>query len=230
MAKSENLSKKILEFYNSLSINITLPDQITVLNPYKDKDIMKLITQFYKKFYNDTKPRAFIIGINPGRLGAGLTGIPFTDPIRLKTICNIDNPFPQKQELSAVFIYDVIERFGGVKKFYSKFYINSVSPLGFIKGTTNYNYYDDKKLFEALKPFIAATLKQQIALGLYTKKCICLGEGENYKFLNIINQEFKLFDEIIPVRHPRNIMQYHLKDKEAFIENYVKVLKECENQ
>jgi hypothetical protein len=47
---------------------------------------MKICSSFYQKYYADNKKRSLIIGINPGRFGAGVTGIPFTDPIRLKRI------------------------------------------------------------------------------------------------------------------------------------------------
>lgn len=39
-----------------------------------------------------------ILGINPGRFGAGTTGIAFIDPIRLENECGINNSFPKKVE------------------------------------------------------------------------------------------------------------------------------------
>ncbi|MFI5224347.1 MAG: DUF4918 domain-containing protein, partial [Nitrospirales bacterium] len=65
-----------------------------------------------------------ILGINPGRLGAGLTGIPFTDPLKLQNICGIENTLPKKAELSADFIYTMISAFGGPEAFYKKFYFS----------------------------------------------------------------------------------------------------------
>ncbi len=73
----------ILSFFKQLELNIDIPD-IEVMNPFKDKSAMQICTQFYKKYYSDTIQRRMIIGINPGRFGGGVTGIPFTDPIRLK--------------------------------------------------------------------------------------------------------------------------------------------------
>ena len=58
------------------------------------KNIITIITQ-----------RHLLLGINPGRFGGGVTGIPFTDPIRLQNVCGIENNFEKKQELSSVFIY-----------------------------------------------------------------------------------------------------------------------------
>ena len=106
-----------------------------------------------------------MLGINPGRLGGGLTGISFTDPVALRTFCGIENEFGLKRELSSEFIYHVIEAYGGPEKFYHDFFISAICPLGFMKGTVNCNYYDDKKLQEAVTPFIRKTFQQQIAIG-----------------------------------------------------------------
>jgi len=106
-------SDKILSFLNTLQLDIDLPNEIEVMNPYKDKVTMQVCTQFYKKYYSDNIKRRMIIGINPGRFGGGITGVPFTDPMRLKKECDIDNPLPPKQELSSVFVYDVINLSSG---------------------------------------------------------------------------------------------------------------------
>ncbi|HBT85091.1 MAG TPA: DUF4918 domain-containing protein, partial [Porphyromonadaceae bacterium] len=55
-----------------------------------------------------------------------------------------------------VFIYDMIEAYGGTEQFYSEFYINSPFPLAIIRETKsgnwlNANYYDDPQLFEMVK-------------------------------------------------------------------------------
>ena len=84
---------------------------------------------------------------------AGATGIPFTDTKRLSEVCGIESSSFQTHEPSSVFVYDVIKEFGGSEKFYDKFYINSICPLGFIeqnqKGNwVNCNYYDYNELFQ----------------------------------------------------------------------------------
>ncbi len=38
-----------------------------------------IITKFYEKYISPHNPKIVICGINPGRLGAGKTGIPFLD-------------------------------------------------------------------------------------------------------------------------------------------------------
>ena len=52
----------------------------------------------------------------------------------------------KKQELSSVFMYEMINAYGGAELFYKRFYITAVSPLGFVKNGRNLNYYDDKIL------------------------------------------------------------------------------------
>jgi hypothetical protein len=89
------------------------------------------------------------LGINPGRFGAGVTGIPFTDTKRLEEKCWLTIEGLTTYEPSSVFVYDVIEAYGGVEKFYSDYYISSVCPLGFVKFNEkgkeiNYNYYDSR--------------------------------------------------------------------------------------
>ncbi|MBA3673524.1 MAG: DUF4918 family protein [Chitinophagaceae bacterium] len=216
---------KILFFLKSLQLNIGLPHEVEVMNPFKDNAAaMQICTQFYKKYYSDDIQRRMIMGINPGRHGGGITGIPFTDPIRLKKECGIDNHWQPKQELSSVFVYNVINAFGGPDKFYSNFYITAVSPLGFTKHGKNLNYYDDKILQNSIKEFVVGCMNLQLKFGIDREVAFCLGDGKNYKYLSKLNEEQKFFDKIIPLPHPRFIMQYKLKKKEEYIQSYLEKL------
>src|SRR5688572_23974404 len=91
-------------FLFNLTFDVLLPDGIAVMNPFDNPDTKKIVSRFYDRFYGDHLQRWMIIGINPGRFGGGITGIPFTDPVRLERKCNIENPWQKKQELSSVFI------------------------------------------------------------------------------------------------------------------------------
>ena len=82
-------SDNILSFFKNLELNIELPHDIEVMNPFLDAATMQVCKQFYQKYYSDNNLRRMIIGINPGRFGGGITGIPFTDPIRLKKECDM---------------------------------------------------------------------------------------------------------------------------------------------
>ena len=67
-------------------------------------------------------------------------------------------------------------------------------------------------------------MQQQISFGLRTDICFCIGEGENLKYLQKLNAEYKWFDKIESLPHPRFVMQYRLKRKEEYIGKYLKSL------
>ena len=118
----------------------------------------------------------------------------------------------------------MITAYGGPEKFYSRFYFGAVSPLGFTKADKNLNYYDDVKLQEKLGPFIVSCMNTQLNFGLDRNVAYCLGEGANYKFLSKLNDQHQFFKEIIPLAHPRFILQYKSKSKQEYIQHYLKAL------
>lgn len=229
--RNNSFADRVIEFNNSLVFNGKLPEGISIMNPFKENPkIIPLSSSFYKKYYNDNNPRYLILGINPGRFGAGLTGICFTDPKRLQEKCKIKFDGELAHEPSSVFIYDMIDAYGGVAKFYGRFYINAVCPLGFtITGKNgkpkNYNYYDSKILTGSAYNFIIKSMKAFFQLGIQTDVCFCLGTGKNEKFLVNLNNEMGFFKEIIPLEHPRYIMQYKLKSKQYYIDKYLNAFK-----
>lgn len=204
-----------------------LPNGIRIMNPFRETEgAMHISAEFYRKYYNDDKKRYLILGINPGRFGAGLTGIPFTDPKRLVSACGIAYEGKVTHEPSSVFIYDMIEAYGGVKAFYKKFYINSLCPLGFTKiddkgREKNYNYYDSKELTAAVRDYIINNIQTQMALGVHTDTCFCFGTGKNEAFLRKLNDEHHFFSRIIALEHPRFIMQYKAASKQLYIDKYL---------
>jgi hypothetical protein len=218
------LGDKILRFLKSLEIQAPLPKGVEVLNPYQNQVAFDFCEEFYRKYYSDDNLRTLIIGINPGRLGGGLTGIPFTDPIKLQERCGIENQLPKRAELSADFIHMVIDAFGGLEKFYSQFYFSSVSPLGFTKDGKNLNYYDIPELQKALKLFIVKSMQTQIGFGLNTNVCFILGEGKNFNYVQTLNDEYKFFKKIVPLPHPRFVMQYRRKQLQTYITEYINKL------
>jgi hypothetical protein len=221
---SKTFADKVLSFYKNLSIPEKLPKGVEVLNPYQDKQSFEFCTQFYKTFYNDKNERFAILGINPGRFGGGITGIPFTDPIKLEKLCGIKNDLPKKAELSADFIHLMIENYGGLRKFYSKYFFNSVSPLGFTMNSKNMNYYDTPALIKSLQKYIVQSLNQVLDLGVNREKAFCLGEGDNFKYLSKVNEKEKFFKEIVPLAHPRFIMQYRRKRVQEYVDDYLRKL------
>ncbi|MGB4123135.1 MAG: uracil-DNA glycosylase family protein [Bacteroidales bacterium] len=223
----KTFGKQAIDFFQQVELNINIQG-IEVMNPYKKPEIFNLTATFFKKFYDDHHSRTFIFGINPGRFGAGQTGIAFTDPINLAEECKIQNNLPQRHELSSQFIYKVITEYGGVEQFYKKFYITSLSPLGFTKDGKNLNYYDLQILKEAVYPFIVESTRKQFYFGANPHKAICVGGDKNFKFLPQLNSSLKLFKKIIPLEHPRYIMQYKRREIDWFSKKYLNTLKNCE--
>jgi hypothetical protein len=211
-----------------------LPAGIRIMNPFREEEqAMQISEVFYRKYYNDDNKRHLILGINPGRFGGGLTGIPFTDPKRLIAECHIPYEGKITHEPSSVYVYEVINAYGGAEAFYKKFYINSLCPLGFTtvdnKGKEkNYNYYDSKELCSTVTPFIIDNIRKQIALGCYTDIAYCFGTGQNEKFIKKLNDEYGFFKEVIALEHPRFIMQYKTKTKQAYIDKYLEAFHQAE--
>ena len=219
---------KVINFNKHLEYTgPALPANIRIMNPFiEETNALRISSEFYNKYYSDNNKRHLILGINPGRFGSGLTGVPFTDPKRLKSECGIDYNGKITHEPSSVYVYEMINAYGGVEAFYSKFYISSVCPLGFTtidnKGKEkNYNYYDSKELCAAVTPFSIDNIKKQIALGCHSDVCFCFGTGQNEKFLKKLNDEHDFFNKIIALEHPRFIMQYKSKSKQAYIDKYL---------
>ncbi len=225
----ETFGERVVRYNAELNYTGPLPDGFRVLNPFMDNpETMEVMKAFYQKYYHDRHKRKFIIGINPSRKGAGVTGVPFTDTKRLDQICGIKMHSAYTHEVSSVFLYDVIVEYGGPKKFYKDFYINSPFPLAIVQKSKNgswlnANYYDSKKLFKCVKKFMIQSLKDHISLGLDTSEVYVLGK-KGADFIKLLNEEEKMFDRIIALDHPRYIQQYRSKDKQLYIDQYILTL------
>ncbi|MBM4165393.1 MAG: DUF4918 family protein [Ignavibacteria bacterium] len=138
---------KIFQFYNEIcegkyfwmkerleKENIFILDEFLI-----NESFMRL---FYDTYVVPHSPKIVICGINPGRKGAGKTGVPFLDLKSLSKLLNGLNKI--EEERSAQFFYSIIENYG-CKVFYSSFYVTNISCLGFIKKEKRYrniNYFD----------------------------------------------------------------------------------------
>lgn len=223
----KTLADRIIAFNKHLEFNGSLPLGVSIMNPFKENaEALKVSSIFYRKYYSDNNQRHIILGINPGRFGSAVTGVPFTDTKRLTSDCGIPYSGKQTHEPSSVFIYDMIRAYGGTERFYSKLYIHSICPLGFtatnnIGNEVNHNYYDSKALTDAVYDFIIDNINKQIALGMNTDICFCFGTGKNEQFLRKLNDEYKFFKQIVALEHPRYIMQYKTKSKQQYIDKYL---------
>lgn len=223
MSDPRTFGEKILKFYQS----IKLPQaklSAEVMLPFETREVVEINRQFYDKYYNDHSDRVFLIGINPGRFGGGVTGIPFTDPLNLDLELGIKNTFTAKHELSSQFIYAVIKELGGPESFFSRYYLTAVSPVGFLLNNKNINYYELSDLVPEWESFFVNSLAAQISIGARRDTAFSLGQGKNFGYLKKLNSREHWFDRVVELPHPRWIMQYHYKDRKKFVRKYVRTL------
>jgi hypothetical protein len=217
-------AQKAIRYFLNIKLPARLPAGVSIINPYEKEVIKVVVEKFYKSYFNDQKERVYILGINPGRFGGGLTGISFTDPVALRNECLIENNLGLRKEISSEFIYEVIGEYGGPKKFFSDFFLSALFPLAILKDGKNFNYYDDKKLFGLIRPGIFESLKAQVIFGASRKYVISLGR-KNGDYLKMLNNELKIFHRIEVLDHPRYIMQYKRKFIKHYINEYLRILR-----
>ncbi len=222
-----SFGKRALAFYKSIAVPEHLPVGIQGMNPYGDARVRRYAEQFFKRFYADDNPRTFVFGINPGRFGAGLTGIAFTDPVALESRCRIGNDLEKRRELSSMFVYDFIQRWGGPKKFYADFYLTAVSPIGFLRDGVNCNYYDDPRLLATVKPFVVRCVNAQLSMGAGREAAIVLGAGKNRDFFDDLNGTHGFFRSLRVLEHPRFIMQYRRRRVADYLQKYSEVFRQA---
>lgn len=223
---NNNFSDNVIRFNRNMNYRGELPPGFRVINPYLDNpETLDVMERFYHKYYNDSNERRFILGINPGRYGAAVTGVPFTDTKHLESVCGIKMKSAYTHEPSAVFVHEMIKEAGGAVPFFHRFYINSLFPLAIVRQTKdgkwiNANYYDEPEIFKKTEDFMISSLKTQIEFGLDTSRIFVLGK-KNAKYVEKINKRVNLFDKLIVLEHPRYIQQYKIKDKQFFIDKYI---------
>ena len=230
---SKTVAQEILEFNDNLGrVSLEVLKGFNLINAFNgvNKDTVKrVLHKFYTEYYNDTDKRFMILGSSPARRGTALTGVPFEDVNHLQKDTGISLDAFGANKRSSSFLYEVMEEYGGRQNFYKQFYMSFVCPLGIekinLKGNwVNCNYYENAALKKCLHHFIVDSLRRQIDFNIDTTVCFCIGSGENFKFLTNINNKHHFFDTIVPLEHPRFIMQYNADRKEEFIQKYVNTL------
>ena len=219
-------AEKVVAFYRDLKPPNLKRLGVHSMYPYASKQVLAYTRRFFEKYFPDRHERVFIFGINPGRFGAGTSGVTFTDGVALERH-GIPNDLPKRRELSAEFVEKVIARWGSPEAFYRSFFITAVSPIGFTRDGLNYNYYDSPALLASVEPFIIETIERQLAFGARRHVGVVLGTGRNYQYVNRLNAEHGFFGSIVPLEHPRFIMQYRRKRLEEFVDKYERVLRDA---
>ena len=112
-----NFSRTFVENHKEELAN----NNISILTDFLDNEFY--IREFYKEFVEPNTPKIVLCGINPGRKGAGKTGVSFLDFRSLSKIL----PELKKDdfEKSGSFIYSVIEEFG-CHNFYENIYVTNI--------------------------------------------------------------------------------------------------------
>jgi Domain of unknown function (DUF4918) len=227
------LADRLLPLVRNASLaNVELPSGVGVLDPMNGPhavEVRRIVELFHRKFFRDDRPRTLMLGINPGRLGAGSTGLCFTDTKRCESDLGIPVSGIRTHEPSSDFFYRAVRAAGGAQVFYRSVYVSAICPLGFVKdgpkdAPINLNYYDDPALMKAIRPFAAQWIARVVEAGMRTDKVLCIGTGKNLKFLEGLNAEHRFFQRIVPLEHPRFIMQYKAKSVEAYVRKYVDAL------
>ncbi|RSK24152.1 uracil-DNA glycosylase family protein [Hymenobacter metallilatus] len=219
---------RLLRFLTEFPLPPPLPDGVTAFSPYQEPEPRELLTQFARRYYTGEQPRVALLGINPGRLGNGRTGVAFTDPAALAA-WGIPNNLPRRREPSSEFMQAVVVAMGGPVAFYQQFFLGSLYPLVLLQNGRNYNFYDSPAVTRALWPSIRDAVGRQVTeIGLARHAAVCLGR-RNGQYLQRLNEELQLFDQLHILDHPRFLMQYKRRELAANVARYVDVLESIKN-
>lgn len=216
---------RLLSFLTEFPLPPPLPEGVTALSPYQEPGPRELLTQFAQRYYTGEQPRVALLGINPGRLGNGRTGVAFTDPAALAA-WGIPNELPRRREPSSEFMQAVVGALGGPAEFYQRFFLGSLYPLVLLKDGRNYNFYDSPAVTSTLWPSIQDAVRRQATeVGMAQHAAVCLGR-RNGLYFQRLNEELHLFGQLHILDHPRFLMQYKRRDLAANVARYVEVLQQ----
>lgn len=195
------------EFTTSLN-----KQNITILRDFESN--MENIQKFCDKYYSNGVPFRVICGMNPGRLGAGKTGIPFIDFNSLSKL--LDDVSNEDSEKSAGFIFDVIEEFGR-ERFFDNFYLTNFCSVGFMKNGANYNFDClPNQLLEIVKNNFYEEMevvkpKSVLSLSVSVQNSVCT-----------LLQNATILKERLP--HPSWVMTYRSKSADKWKGKYLSTM------
>ena len=180
------------------------------------------IIEFHKRFVQPNSPKIVLCGINPGRFGAGRTGIPFIDFDSLSEMLpNIKN---HESEKSAKFFFSVVKAFGE-EEFYKNFHVTNISWYGFyqLDKMKNVNY-DDKRINTEIAIFLIDKFVEEMNL-IQPDIIIPLSKNVYYE-LESLKEMGKIQAKIGPrLNHPGSPIVS--KNKNLWKDIYVQTLTNC---
>jgi hypothetical protein len=213
-----------------LRCQVPMPTGFQVLYPYSDLEVQRVVRQFYQQYLTDGPPRLALWGINPGRFGAGITGIAFTDPWALNHQLGIGTTLEGRREPSAIFISAVIDAYGGPAAFYADVLLTALSPLGFTREGVNVNFYDDAALQRTIVPFVVDHIAAVHSSGASGARSILLGSGKLQQFVNRHLIPINALAQTVALDHPRYIMQYRRLAMAEYVRSYVDAIRTAVEQ
>jgi hypothetical protein len=67
-------------------------------------------------------------------------------------------------------------------------------------------------------------MESQLSWPICRDEVFCLGTGKNKAFLEGLNEKHGWFKRVVPLEHPRYIMQYKSRLVDAYIDKYIQAL------
>jgi len=224
---SESFAQFVERFLTQVSISDHLPSGIEILQPYGNPEVRRVLHEMCVRYYSSSSRRIGVWGINPGRFGAGLTGLSFTDPWAVHHDLGITTTLSGRREMSAEFISMVIAAYGGPTSFYHDVYMSALSPLGFIRDGVNINFYDDPALEKLMTPNIIRWMNDVFEHRVRRDVTILLGSGKLRTFMERSVREAAGVSEVVYLDHPRYIMQYRRRDVVRYVQLYVDTIRQA---
>lgn len=217
-----SIRNEVIDFYQKFVGPSKLPTDLELINPYADEDRRNAIHSFYDKYYDDSKVRVHVLGINPSRMHKTATGINYTDGFALSEYCGIDNSFSKTRELTADFFYRVVNAMGGPSEFFARIFPWAMMPVCVTKQGDYANYYEES-VVEHLRDLVEENVRWTSKLPS-TGKLVILGTGENHKFFEGMPGSPFGYNEVRVVPHPRWVMQYNRSKLDDYIDQYIEAL------
>jgi hypothetical protein len=89
------------EFYEVFKFNFSKELEMLNIGVLSDFfDNKEVIFEFYRQYFKPNEPKIVLCGINPGRFGAGQTGIPFLILIHCRKFFLISKEMTPKNQLN----------------------------------------------------------------------------------------------------------------------------------
>jgi hypothetical protein len=64
-------------------------------------------------------------------------------------------------------------------------------------------------------------MRKELTWNISREVCYCMGTGKNAAFFKALNDKEQFFKEVVPLEHPRFVMQYRSKTKDTYIDKYL---------